>query len=75
MKTLIRRVSYKTGELDNSSKWFMWNEVCDRCGKPTESNGYMTLFPEGKTVDTNEKDYCMTCLLEILDAKLAARNA
>lgn len=57
MKTLIRRVSYKTGERDNSSDWFMWDETCDRCGKPTESK------------DTDENDYCMACLREIIAAR------
>lgn len=68
MKTNVRTVSYKTGKDDPTSDWWTWTETCDRCGKPTETNGYITRFAN-KTVNTEESDYCLRCLRELIDAK------
>lgn len=47
--------------------WWSWVEACDICGKHIHGHEIETL----KEPDTDEKDYCIGCLHELLKNKKA----
>lgn len=61
MKYNIRRVTLQD-KPDPNGKWWKWNETCDRCGAICRDDHITT----SSAPDTNEKDYCIDCLRQLL---------
>ncbi len=64
MKTYIKKHPFNTTTSSPvESFWYSWTESCDRCGRLIKNTDdfYTTIKP-----NTNEKDYCINCLRELL---------
>ena len=67
MKTDIKQVT--NIYISNPTNWWVWNEFCDKCGEQfRSSNIYSSSKP-----DENEKDYCLSCMREMIDNKISKR--
>lgn len=64
MKSNIEQITYE-GKPSSTGQWWRWHETCDRCGADCEKDSWQTMTPP----DTEEKDYCINCLRELLKNK------
>ena len=64
MKKNILRINYN-GNPDPNGNWWKWDEICDRCGKDCEKSVFQTM----QEPNTNEEDFCLNCLRELLDER------
>lgn len=56
MKKEIHKVNYDGSE-NKSGKWWVWKEICDKCGKTVLDENTLHSFPG----DESELDFCVDC--------------
>lgn len=60
MKTNIQKVKYnKNPNIPDKCDWYTWDEYCDNCSEHHYISG---TFLSNKAPDIEEKDYCLSCL-------------
>ena len=69
MKTNIEQITYD-GKPSSTGKWWRWHETCDICGADCGKDDFQTMTKP----DTNEKDYCLSCLRKLLKDRVKERE-
>jgi hypothetical protein len=69
MKKDIHRVNYD-GSPNKNGDWWVWEEVCDRCGK--------VIFDEStqhSRIDDSNIDFCSECIRNLIDNNISYEQA
>lgn len=62
MKINLHRVNYD-GSDNSNGRWWVWKEICDKCGKVVLDENVLHSFPG----DESELDFCVDCYHYLLE--------
>ena len=65
MKSNIARVNIDN-TVNERGDWWKWESTCDKCGTSIEQSDTFHSVPP----DTDEADFCLKCLRELMDNKI-----
>lgn len=61
MKNNLHKVDYD-GSPNLNGHWWVWKEICDRCGKLIQDEATLHSY-----IDESEVDFCSECIRYLMD--------
>lgn len=74
MVTELKRINYD-GTINKKGRWYIWKEICDRCGKIIDDHEIMHLNPDKKEYNNSKPDFCNDCYRYLFDNDIPFEEA